>query len=71
MPKTWTKPNCRPQPSLSRLACLLLALSCSSNPAAAQTVPSVPPAVHVYSGTRTVLSTGTTVTGQPIRYPSG
>jgi quercetin dioxygenase-like cupin family protein len=71
MPKSWTDPNCRPQPSLSRLAFLLLALSCSLNPAAAETVPSVPPAAHVYSGMRTVLSTGNTVTGQPIRYPSG
>jgi quercetin dioxygenase-like cupin family protein len=71
MPKSWTNPNGRPQPSLSRLALLLLALSCSLNPAAAETVPSVPPAAHVYPGMRTVLSSGNTVTGQPIRYPSG
>jgi quercetin dioxygenase-like cupin family protein len=66
---------------LSLVACLLLALCCSLNPAAAQDVQTAPPPgqspaaqplpAHVYSGVRTVLSTGTTVTGEPIRYPTG
>jgi quercetin dioxygenase-like cupin family protein len=60
---SWTAPNSRPQPSLSLLACVLLALSRSLNPAA--------PPGHFYSGVRTVLSTGNTVTGEPIRYPTG
>jgi quercetin dioxygenase-like cupin family protein len=81
MSKSWTDPTWRPQPSLSLVACLLLALSWSLNPAVAQTVQPAPPAVqtppaqrspaHVYFGVRTVLSTGETVTGEPIRYPSG
>jgi quercetin dioxygenase-like cupin family protein len=70
MSKSWTDPNWRPQPPLRLVACVLLALSRSSGPAAAETVAPPPPA-QVYSGVRTVLSTGTTVTGQPIRYPSG
>jgi quercetin dioxygenase-like cupin family protein len=61
---------------LSLVACMLLGLCCSLNPAAAQDVQTAPPAAqplpaHVYSGVRTVLSTGTTVTGEPIRYPTG
>jgi quercetin dioxygenase-like cupin family protein len=71
MPKSWTDPNWRPQPPLGLVACVLLALCQSSSPAAAETVAPVPPPAQVYSGVRTVLSTGTTVTGQPIRYPSG
>ncbi len=81
MAKSRTDPNWRPQPSTSLVACLLLGLSWSSNPAAAQTVQSAPPPAqspaaqsppaHVYSGVRTVLSTGTTVTDEPIRYPTG
>jgi quercetin dioxygenase-like cupin family protein len=71
MSKSWTDPNWRPQPPLGLVACVLLALSRSSGPAAAETVAPAPPPAHVYSGVRTVLSTGTTVTGQPIRYPSG
>jgi quercetin dioxygenase-like cupin family protein len=79
MSKSWTDPNRRPRSSLSLAACLLLGLS-SSHPAAAQDVQAPPPAqspaaqpppAHVYSGVRTVLSTGTTVTGEPIRYPTG
>jgi quercetin dioxygenase-like cupin family protein len=70
MSKSWTDRNWRPQPPLRLVACVLLALSRSLGPAAAETVAPVPPA-HVYSGVRTVLSTGNTVTGQPIRYPSG
>jgi quercetin dioxygenase-like cupin family protein len=50
---------------------LLLGLGLSFNPAAAETVPSAPPSAHVYPDTRIVLSTGSTVTGEPIRYPPG
>jgi quercetin dioxygenase-like cupin family protein len=74
MPKSRTDPNWRPQPSLSLVVCLLLGLSCSLNLAAAQTVAPAPaqsPLAHAYSGVRTVLSTGTTVTGEPIMYPAG
>jgi quercetin dioxygenase-like cupin family protein len=67
MSKSWTDPNSRPLLSLS-LACVLLAVARSLNPAAAQTAP---PPGHFYSGVRTVLSTGSTVTGEPIRYPTG
>jgi quercetin dioxygenase-like cupin family protein len=49
---------------------LLLGLSLSLTAAVAETVPPAPPA-HVDPGVRTVLSTGSTVTGEPIRYPSG
>jgi quercetin dioxygenase-like cupin family protein len=72
MSKSWTDSTWRTQPSLSLVVCLLLGLSCSLNPAAAQApaLAQSPPA-HVYSGVRTVLSTGETVTGEPIRYPTG
>jgi len=70
MSKSWTDPNRRL--TLSLAVCLVFTLSRSLNPAVgAQAVPSVPPAADVDSGVRTVLSTGNTVTGQPIRYPSG
>jgi quercetin dioxygenase-like cupin family protein len=71
MSKSWTGSNKRPRPPLGLVACVLIALSRSSSPATAETVAPVPAPAHVYSGVRTVLSTGTTVTGQPIRYPSG
>ena len=71
MSKSWTDPNARPLLSLSLAACLLLVLSRSLNPAAAETAPPAPPPGHFYSGVRTVLSTGDTVTGEPIRYPTG
>jgi quercetin dioxygenase-like cupin family protein len=48
----------RPQPHLA--ACLVLGVLLSSSVATAES-----------SGTRSVLSTGTTVTDEPIRYPSG
>jgi quercetin dioxygenase-like cupin family protein len=69
MSKSCIGPVWRTRPPLRLVACVLLALSRSSGPAAAETV--APPPAQVYSGVRTVLSTGTTVTGQPIRYPSG
>src|SRR5215468_9100397 len=72
MSTSWTDPNRRPPLSLSLAVCLLFTLSRSLNPAVgAETVASVPPAADVDSEVRTVLSTGDTVTGQPIRYPSG
>ncbi len=67
MSKSWTDPTWRPQPSLSFVACVLLALIRSMNPAAAE---DAPPPGHFYSAVRTILSTGTTVTGEPIRYPT-
>jgi quercetin dioxygenase-like cupin family protein len=51
--------------------CVLLALSPLSNPVAAQPAPPPPSPGHFYSGGRTVLSTGDTVTDEPIRYPTG
>jgi quercetin dioxygenase-like cupin family protein len=71
MSKSWTDPNSSPQWSLRLLACVLLALSRSLNPAAAEDAPPVPPPGHFYSAVRTILSTGNTVTGEPIRYPTG
>ncbi len=40
-------------------------------PAAAQNAQPAPPQASVAPGARTILSTGTTVTGEPIKYPSG
>jgi quercetin dioxygenase-like cupin family protein len=40
-------------------------------PAAAQNAQPAPPQANVAPGVRTILSTGTTVTGEPIKYPSG
>src|SRR6202023_1563863 len=54
-----------------RLAACLLGLALSLNPAAAETNASAPPPVPVSPEVRTVLSTGSTATGEPIRYPSG
>jgi hypothetical protein len=69
--KSWTDPKCRRQPSLRLVACLLIALPISLDPAWAESIPSAPPPVNVSPATRMVLSTGYTVTGEPIRYPSG
>jgi quercetin dioxygenase-like cupin family protein len=76
MSKSWTDPKRRSPPSSGLVVCLLLGLCCSSIPAAAQSVqlapaPAQSPPAHVYSGVRTVLSTADTVTGEPIRYPTG
>jgi quercetin dioxygenase-like cupin family protein len=57
----------------SRVRCSLVAglmLAVLVGPAAAQNTQPAPPQANV-SGVRTVLSTGTTVTGEPIQYPSG
>jgi quercetin dioxygenase-like cupin family protein len=58
-------------PGMMQFACLLLALCPTLSPAHAQPAPSVPAPDHVYSGVRTVLSTGDTVIGEPLRYPTG
>jgi quercetin dioxygenase-like cupin family protein len=71
MSKSWTGSSMRPHLSLSLVACVLLLLPGSLNPAVAETAQPAPPLAHAYSGVRTVLSTGTTVTGEPIRYPTG
>jgi quercetin dioxygenase-like cupin family protein len=68
MSTSLTDPSWRPQPFLILVACVLLALFRSMHPAAAE---DAPPPGHFYSGVRTVLSTGNTVTGEPIRYPAG
>jgi quercetin dioxygenase-like cupin family protein len=52
-------------------SCLLAGLSLSLNVGAAEIVPPSPPAVHVAPGVRMVLLTGSTVTNEQIRYPSG
>ena len=70
MSKSWIDPEWRLQPSQWLAACLL-GLALSLNPAAAETNASAPPPVPVSPEVRTVLSTGSTVTGEPIRYPSG
>jgi hypothetical protein len=51
--------------------CLLLGLPLSLNRAVAETIPSAPPPAHVSPAVRTILSTGNTVTSEPIRYPFG
>ena len=66
MSKSWIDPEWRLQPS-QRLAACLLGLALSLNPSAAETNAPAPVSPEV----RTVLSTGSTVTGEPIRYPSG
>ncbi len=74
MSKSCIDPKRRPPPSPGLVICFVLGLCCSSNPAASQAVQSTPaqsPPAHVYSGVRTVLSTADTVTGEPIRYPTG
>jgi quercetin dioxygenase-like cupin family protein len=71
MSKSWTDPEWWLQPSLRLVACLLLGLPLLLNRAVAETIPSAPPPARVAPGTRMVLSTGNTVTGEPIRYPSG
>jgi quercetin dioxygenase-like cupin family protein len=61
----------RLQPSPSLAVCVLLGLVLSLHPAAGEVAASAPPAVAVSPEVRMVLSTGLTVTGEPIRYPSG
>src|SRR5207237_1488818 len=50
---------------------LTLALLLAANAASAQTAAPAPLGGEVHSGERLILSTGTTVTGEPIRYPTG
>ena len=60
-----------PQSSPCLTACLALGLFLASSSAIAETAAPVPQPAGVDPGTRTVLSTGTTVTDETIRYPSG
>src|SRR5712691_12361225 len=61
----------RPQRSPHLAAGLALVLLLATNAAVAETVPSPPLAAEKHAEQRLVLSTGTTVTDEPIRYPSG
>jgi quercetin dioxygenase-like cupin family protein len=70
MSKSRIDANWRLRSSRRLAACLLLGLALSLNPAAAETSASARP-VPAAPETRAVLSTGSTVTGEPIRYPSG
>ena len=65
MPTTSTHLNSRALRSLV----IGLVLAVSLGPATAQNATPAQP--QVAPGVRTVLSTGTTVTGEPIKYPSG
>jgi quercetin dioxygenase-like cupin family protein len=66
--KTCTDPKARPRPSLA--AGVLLGLSLSLSAGIADTgKPPVRPG-NVYPEMRTLLSTGSTIAGEPIRYPS-
>jgi quercetin dioxygenase-like cupin family protein len=69
MLKSSARPTWRLPPSLA--AGLLLGLSLSFNAGIADTVPPTSRPADVHPELRTVLSTGTTVTGEPIQYPSG
>ena len=69
MLKSRARPRWRLPPSLA--TGLLLGLSLSFNAGIADTVPPTSRPADVHPELRTVLSTGTTVTGEPIRYPSG
>jgi quercetin dioxygenase-like cupin family protein len=64
-----SKPWSDAKRALGLLVCTLLALSHTSNPVGAQSPQPSSPG-HFYSGTRTVLSTGDTVIGEPLRYPT-
>ena len=67
MPKACTDPKWR-----SLLGTIvLLGASLSLNASTADTVPPTTRPAFVHPEVRVVLSTGSTVTGEPIRYPSG
>ena len=70
MPKYRTGSERRPRLASGVAAGLLLGWCLSWPAAVAETVAPAPPA-QADPGVRAVLSTGSTVTGQPIRYPSG
>jgi quercetin dioxygenase-like cupin family protein len=67
MPTSSTALNSRALRSLA----FGLVLALLAGPAATQDAQPAPPQANIPPGVRTVLSTGTTVTGEPIRYPSG
>jgi quercetin dioxygenase-like cupin family protein len=58
-------------PRSSLAATLLLGLLLSLQTSAADTVRQETQSTALYPAVRNILSTGTTVTGEPIRYPSG
>ena len=66
--KTCTDPKARPRPSLA--TGVLLGLSLSLSAGIADTVQPPVRLGNVYPEMRTLLSTGSTVAGEPIRYPS-
>lgn len=63
-------PSVRRPLSLLGLIGLAYVLCLSANIALAETAAPAPLAAEVHSGQRLILSTGTTVTGEPIRYPT-
>jgi len=69
MLKSRTHAKYRPQPVL--LAALLVGLLLSLQTSAADTARQGTQSTALYLAVRNILSTGTTVTGEPIRYPSG
>jgi quercetin dioxygenase-like cupin family protein len=71
MSKSWIDAKWRLRSSRRLAAYLLLGLALSLSPAAAETNAPTPPPLPVSPETRMVLSTGSTVTGEAIRYPSG
>jgi quercetin dioxygenase-like cupin family protein len=69
MLKSRTHAKYRPQPVL--LAALLVGLLLSLQTSAADTARQGTQSAALYPAVRNILSTGTTVTGEPIRYPTG
>jgi quercetin dioxygenase-like cupin family protein len=69
MPKPGMYSKGRPRSSLA--AALLLGSLLSLQTSAADTVRQRTQSTALYPAVRNILSTGTTVTGEPIRYPSG
>jgi quercetin dioxygenase-like cupin family protein len=61
----------RSRPSLRFAAGLALALLLAASPSAADPVQPAPLAAESHLATRLLLATGMTVTGEPIRYPTG
>ena len=71
MSKSWTGSKPRPRLAASVAASLLLGWCLSWPAAITETMAQALPRAEAEPGVRTVLSTGSTVTGQSIRYPSG
>ena len=71
MSKSWTGSKPRLRLASSVAGCLLLGWCLSWPAAITETMAQALPRADAEPAVRTVLSTGSTVTGQPIRYPSG